>query len=79
MLDLDKIREKIITLDDSDAKSIIMMIAAYLEMADDEESTFTSDKCVHQLTKLLNDILNQIYLKRCIRKNNKKINKKNHV
>ncbi|MGM0830268.1 MAG: hypothetical protein ACQEU4_18755 [Bacillota bacterium] len=69
MLDLDKTREKIITLDESDAKSIIMMTAAYLEMAEDEESTFTSDKCVHQLIKLLNDIpkpdvLKEIYKKK---------------
>jgi hypothetical protein len=69
MLNLNKTREKIIALDKSDAQSIIMMTAAYLEMAEDGESTFTSDKCVHQLIKLLNDIpepdlLKEIYKKK---------------
>ncbi|WP_162880720.1 hypothetical protein [Paraliobacillus sediminis] len=45
MLDLDKTREKSL-LDESDAKSFMKMTAAYLEMPEDEESNFTSDKCV---------------------------------
>ncbi|HWO97235.1 MAG TPA: hypothetical protein VNM45_13065 [Bacillus sp. (in: firmicutes)] len=32
MLDLDKIREKIIALDESDAKTVLMTTAAYVEM-----------------------------------------------
>ena len=69
MLDLDRTREKIIALDESDAKSIVMMTAAYLEMAKGENGNFTSDKCVDALIKLLNkipepDVLTEMYKKK---------------
>ncbi|MEW9669868.1 hypothetical protein [Ammoniphilus sp. 3BR4] len=69
MFDLDKTREKIIALDESDAKSIVMMTAAYLEMAKDEKGDFTSKKCVDALIKILNnipepDVLKEMYKKK---------------
>jgi hypothetical protein len=69
MLELDKTREKIIALDESDAKSIVMMTASYLEMAKDGKGNFTSDKCVDELIKLLNnipepDVLKEMYKKK---------------
>jgi hypothetical protein len=69
MLDLDKTREKIIALDESDAKSIVMMTASYLEMSKDGKGNFTSDKCVDELIKLLNnipepDVLKEMYKKK---------------
>jgi hypothetical protein len=69
MLDLDKTREKIIALDESDAKSIVMMTASYLEMSKDGKGNFTSGKCVDELIKLLNnipepDVLKEMYKKK---------------
>ncbi|MGM0924779.1 MAG: hypothetical protein ACQEWW_26950 [Bacillota bacterium] len=69
MLDLDKTREKIIALDESDAKSIVMMTAAYLEMAKSGKDDFTSEKCVDALIKILNnipgpDVLKEMYKKK---------------
>ena len=71
MLDLDKTREKIIALDESDAKSIVMMSAAYLEMAKSGKGDFTSEKCVDELIKILNnipgpDVLKEMYKKRML-------------
>jgi hypothetical protein len=37
-------------------KSIEMMTAAYLEMAKDGKGDLTSDKCVDELIKILNNI-----------------------
>lgn len=50
-------------------KSIEMMTAAYLEMAKDGKGDFTSDKCVDELIKILNnipgpDVLKEIYKKK---------------
>ncbi|WP_121614205.1 hypothetical protein [Mesobacillus foraminis] len=56
MLDLDKTREKIIALDESSAKSILMITAAYLEMVKGGNGGFTSDKCVDSLLELFNNI-----------------------
>lgn len=71
-MDLDKIREKIIALDESDAKSIVMLTAAnleMLEMAKGGKGDFTSDKCADALIKLLNsipepDVLKEMYKKK---------------
>lgn len=56
MLDLDKTREKIIALDESSAKSILMITAANIEMVKGGNGGFTSDKCVEALIKLFNNI-----------------------
>lgn len=72
MLDLDKIREKIIALDESDAKNIVMLTASNLEMlvmTKNRKVDFTSDKCVDALIKLLNsipepDVLKEMYKKK---------------
>lgn len=50
-------------------KSIEMMTAAYLEMAKDGKGDFTSDKCVDELIKILNnipgpDVLKEMYKKK---------------
>ncbi|AFM02362.1 MULTISPECIES: hypothetical protein [Desulfitobacterium] len=56
MLDLEKTREKIIALNESDAKSILMLTAANLQMVSNENGGFTSDNCVDTLIKLFNSI-----------------------
>ena len=44
MLDLDKTREKIIALDESGAKTLLMITASYVEMVHGGNGGFTSDK-----------------------------------
>ncbi|AZV62621.1 hypothetical protein [Peribacillus frigoritolerans] len=56
MFDFDKTREKIKALDETDAKNIVMLTMANLEMAKDGKGDFTSDRCVDALIKLLNSI-----------------------
>ncbi|MDN3019490.1 hypothetical protein PH210_25320 [Paenibacillus sp. BSR1-1] len=68
-MDLDKTREKIIALDELDAKSIVMMTAAYLEIAKSGKGDFTCEKCVDELIKILNnipepDVLKEMYKKK---------------
>jgi hypothetical protein len=73
MLDLDKTREKIIALDESSAKSILMITAANIEMVKGGKGGFTTDKCVDALIKLFNNIPEPEILKRL---NKKKGNEK---
>lgn len=54
-------------------KIIEMMTAANLEMAKDGKGDFTSDKCVDELIKILNNIPGSDVYKRSIRKSNKRI------
>ncbi|EFV74828.1 hypothetical protein HMPREF1013_04854 [Bacillus sp. 2_A_57_CT2] len=69
MLDLEKIREKLIALDESDTKSIVMIIANYVDMVKNEKGDFTSEKFVDSVIKLLNkipdpDVLKEMYKKK---------------
>lgn len=56
MLDLEKTREKIKALNESDAKSILMLTAAYIQMVKGGNGSFSSDNCVDELIKLYNSI-----------------------
>lgn len=56
MLDLEKTREKIIALNESDAKSILMLTAANIQMVKGGNGSFTSDNCVDELIRLYNSI-----------------------
>ncbi|MBE9914266.1 hypothetical protein G8C92_09510 [Paenibacillus donghaensis] len=56
MLDLEKTREKIIALIESDAKSILMLTAANIQMVRGGNGSFTSDNCVDTLIELFNSI-----------------------
>lgn len=64
MLDLEKIREKLIVLDESDAKSIVMITAAHLALVNGGNGGYTSDKCVDTLIRLFNNIPEPDTLKR---------------
>lgn len=59
MLDLDKTREKIIALDESGAKTLLMITASYVEMVHGGNGGFTNDKCVDALIKMFNSIPEQ--------------------
>ncbi|MUT67342.1 hypothetical protein [Paenibacillus sp. NEAU-GSW1] len=56
MLDLEKTREKIIALNESDAKSILMLTAANIQMVNGGNGSFTSEACVNELIRLYNSI-----------------------
>ncbi|MGG1679710.1 hypothetical protein ACIFOT_28915 [Neobacillus sp. NRS-1170] len=64
MLDLDK-------TEGSDAKSILMMTAAYVETVKEGNGNFTSDKCVDALIGLFNGIPEPDVLKRLKKMENK--------
>lgn len=69
MFDLDKIREKIIALDETDAKNIVMLTVAYLDMVKHGKGGYTSENFVDELIKILNkipepDVLKEMYKKR---------------
>ncbi|AZV44340.1 hypothetical protein [Peribacillus asahii] len=68
MLDLDKTREKILALDESGAKTLLMITASYVEMVHGGNGGFTNDKCVDALIKMFNsipepDVLKEMYKK----------------
>ncbi|GGI12911.1 hypothetical protein [Gottfriedia solisilvae] len=56
MMDLDKIREKIIALDESGAKTFLMITAANIEIVKGGNGGFTSDMCIDELIKMFNNI-----------------------
>ncbi len=56
MFDLEKIRAGIITLDESDAKSILMLTAANIEMVKNGDGRLSSNECIDQLVKIYNTI-----------------------
>ncbi|WP_026584992.1 MULTISPECIES: hypothetical protein [Bacillaceae] len=69
MLDLEKFREKLIALDESDAKSIVMIIANYVDMVKNENGNFTNEIFLDSVISLLNkipepDVLKEMYKKK---------------
>jgi hypothetical protein len=51
-----KIREKIIALNEQDAKSVLMLTATNIYRVNSGNGSFTSDKCVDELIRLYNSI-----------------------
>lgn len=51
-----KIRKKISALNESDAKSVLMLTAANLYRVSGEDGSFTSEDCIEELTRLYNSI-----------------------
>ena len=59
MTDLEKmkkIREKIIALNESDAKSVLMLTATNIYRVNSGNGSFTSDNCIDELIRLYNSI-----------------------
>ncbi|MGF6949096.1 hypothetical protein QF028_001601 [Neobacillus sp. B4I6] len=56
MIDLMKIREKIIAMDESSAKTVLMTTVSYLDIVKNGNGGFTSDMCVDELIKMFNKI-----------------------
>ena len=68
MLDLDKTREKIIALDESGAKTLLMITASYVEMVHGGNGGFTNDKCVDALITMFNSVPEPNVLKEMYKK-----------
>ncbi|WP_051428426.1 hypothetical protein [Bacillus sp. J33] len=56
MFNLEKIRENIIALNESDAKSLLMLTAANIQMVKGGNGSFSSENCVDELIRLFNSI-----------------------
>ncbi|MFK9092521.1 hypothetical protein [Bacillus salipaludis] len=56
MIDLMKIREKIIAMDESSAKTVLMTTVSYLDIVKNGNGGFISDMCVDALIKMFNRI-----------------------
>lgn len=56
MFDLDKIRTAILSLDEADAKSILMLTAANIANVKSSNGNFSSEQCIDQLVRLYSAI-----------------------
>ncbi|KGP72820.1 hypothetical protein [Pontibacillus yanchengensis] len=56
MVDLEDMRNRIKSLNESDAKSLAMLTYANLQMVKTGNGRFTSEECVDQLLKLFTSI-----------------------
>ncbi|WLR51906.1 hypothetical protein LC040_03060 [Bacillus tianshenii] len=56
MIDLEKMKERIASLSESDAKSVLMITYANLQMVKTGNGSFTNEDCVDQLLELYQSI-----------------------